>query len=119
MTISEINSAIQSADVDKNQISDGYHTFGELYEARCLLFVALIQAYPAQSWRADKNADGQKWAGWFVCGINPTPGKQITFHLPEKYWPNLDGIETHDVNPYFDGHNAQDVRDRLNNVILP
>jgi len=113
MTVAEINAAIAAAEIDRNMISDGYHTFGELYEARCLLFVALIQAHKSKSWRASRNADGQKWEGWFVCGIQPQAGRQITFHLPEKFWASLDGIETHDVNPYFDGHTGADVLKRL------
>ena len=113
MTLPEVNTAISAADFDRNQISDGYHTFGELYEARCLLFVGLLQSHQAKAWRASRNADGQKWEGWFVCGIQPQAGSQITFHLPEKFWANLDGIETHDINPYFDGHTGKDVLDRL------
>lgn len=114
--VSQINSAIKELE-DANLISDGYHTFGELYEVRCLLFVAIIQAHKNIAWRAWKNADGQKWEGWFVCGIQPQEGKQITFHLPEKFWTNLEGIETHETNPYFDGHSSKDVVVRLQSFI--
>lgn len=117
MTVPEINEQIKLLPTGANDVSDGYHTFGELYEARCLLFVALIQSYPTKAWRASRNADGQKWDGWFVCGLQPQPGSQITFHLPERYWAHLDGIETHDINPYYDGHTSQDVVDRLNEFI--
>lgn len=113
MTLADINAAIAESNIDRGQVSDGYHTFGELYEARCLLFVALIQAHKDKAWRASRNADGAKWEGWFVCGIQPQAGSQITFHLPEKFWTTLDGIETHDMNPYFDGHSSKDVIDRL------
>lgn len=113
MKIEAINVLISSSEEDKNLISDGYHTFGELYEIRCLLFIALIQANQKSAWRASKNADGQKWEGWFVAGLFAEPGYQITFHLPEKYWARLDGIETHDVNKYFDGHNTDDIIKRL------
>jgi hypothetical protein len=96
-----------------NDISDGYHTFGELYKVRCLLFVALIQAHKEKAWRASKNADGVKWDGWFICGLHPQHGSQITFHLPEKMWLLLEGIETHEINPYYDGHTSEDVLERL------
>ena len=116
-TVSEINAEIRNLNGEANSVSDGYHTFGELYEARCLLFVALLQSHKLQAWRALRNADGAKWEGWFVCGIQPQAGSQITFHLPKKYWENLDGIETHDINPYFDGHNSGDVLLRLASFI--
>ena len=101
---------------DISKLSDGYHSFDELYEVRCLLFIALIKAHPEKSWRASANHDGQKWEGWFVCGINPEKGKQVTFHLPEKFWSKLDGIETHEINPYFDGHTSADVLARLDSL---
>lgn len=113
MTALEINQEIAQMYGDKNAISDGYHTFGELYEVRCILFVAVVQAHKKLAWRASRNADGQKWDGWFVCGMQPQSGRQITFHLPDKFWGNLDGIETHDINPYFDGHSSSDVIKRL------
>jgi hypothetical protein len=42
-----INSLIQRLDMpeeDRNDISDGYHTFKELYDHRVKLFVALCNA---------------------------------------------------------------------------
>jgi len=117
MTIIEINNHISALPDGANEVSDGYHTFGELYEARCLLFVALIQQHKVLAWRASRNDDGTKWDGWFVCGIQREAGKQITFHLPEKYWDSLEGIETHDANPYYDGHTSKDVMERLQSFI--
>lgn len=113
ISLEKVNECVANLNGDKGQVSDGYHTFDELYEARCLLFVALIRCNPAIAWRASKNNDGQKWEGWFVCGIQPKAGEQITFHLPERFWGSLNGIETHDINPYFDGHNSHDVLERL------
>ena len=121
MTVEEINQIILDRKGDpsfrENDICDGYHTFAELYEVRHLLFMALLNSHKSESWRASRNADGQKWEGWFVCGIYPEPGQQITFHLPERLWGKLDGIETHDINPYFDGHTGKDVLDRLSNLL--
>ena len=101
----------------RGNYSDGYHTFNELYETRNLLFAALIQQHKDKAWRASRNAEGTKWPGWFVCGINKEAGQQITFHMPEKFWANLEGIETHDINPYYDGHTSADVTNRLTEFI--
>lgn len=111
MTIREINQRISKLP-DRGQVSDGYHTFDELYAVRCLLFVVLIQTGKYPAWKAKANDDGQKWEGWFVAGINPEPGQQITFHLPIKYWDRLP-VNEYDVNPYYDGHNSADVAMRL------
>lgn len=61
----------------KNKISDGYHTFGELYEHRIALFIALC--------RAIEGTENDAWKmppkdGWFLMGIGKEKGKQITYH---------------------------------------
>lgn len=112
MTTEEINQAI-SASGDAGSVSDGYHTFNELYEVRNLLFAALVNHGGFSSWKARANHDGQRWPGWFVAGIRPDPGEQITFHLPEKMWGYLETDEVYDVNPYYDGHSSSDVVKRL------
>lgn len=99
---------------DAGKVSDGYHTFDELYDHRCHLMAALMTVMPEKSWRADKNDDGEKWPGWFLAGIN-LPTGTITYHLPQWMWSMLDGkdIETLDVGPAWDGHTAEDVVQRL------
>lgn len=114
MTVAEINKLIQELpSEERGKVSDTYHDFDTLYEFRNILFVHLINWCSDKAWKASKNADGQKWDGWFVAGIFPEPGQQITFHLPDKYWDSLNGILTFDVNPFYDGHSSEDVLNRL------
>ncbi len=114
MTIDQINKLIQELPPEKKgDVNDGYHSMDELYEFRNILFVNLIKCYSNDAWKASKNADGQKWDGWFVAGIFPEAGKQITFHLPDKYWDNLNEILTFEINPFYDGHSSLDVLNRL------
>lgn len=109
--------------MDTGKISDGYHTFDELYDHRCHLFVALIKCNPEMSWRAEKNDDGTKWDGWFVAGMDLPSGK-ITYHLPDWMWSMLDQCDdcitfaTLDIAPKWDGHTSQDVVQRLNDWIM-
>jgi hypothetical protein len=56
-------------DIDTNTVSDGYHTFGELYEHRITLFLVLMLRHPNISWRSRNHADGSEWEGWFIAGI--------------------------------------------------
>ncbi len=112
-------------DVDTNTVSDGYHTFGELYEHRCLLFVALMQAYPEFAWRSWKNSDGTEMSGWFVAGLE-LPTGLITYHLPAKLWNLLDDEYILTFENYiktlekgrWDGHTSNDVLERLTKFLM-
>lgn len=103
-------------------ISDGYHTFDELYEHRHSLFLALMRCLPYCSWLSRSHDDGSSFDGWFICGINlPWPSDcetyngTVTYHLPEKMWNSamLTGAKVLDKAPPWDGHNSNDVLSRL------
>ncbi len=103
---------------------DGYHTFDELYEHRIALFIALCRQiqqfeddeYPTDIWKSKAHHDGTVWDGWFIMGINTDQGKQISYHLPMKYWDSLNDILTLDSAPIWDGHTPDDVIERLLNL---
>lgn len=103
---------------NKGEISDGYHTFNELYEHRNLLFISLMKLLPEKSWRANNHADGTMYDGWFIAGMQLSTG-QITYHLPVRMWELLDGanIQTSNMAPEYDGHTPNDVLDRLKELI--
>lgn len=97
-----------------SDVSDGYHTFGELYEHRCLLFVALMKAHPALSWRSRLHDNGSSDPGWWVGGMR-LPAGDISYHLPDPLWPLLDAanVATLERAPKWDGHTSADVLNRL------
>ncbi len=94
-----------------NNISDGYHTFGELYEHRYILFLNLALAYSGIAFKTWLNDKKEAWDGWFILGINTEYG-QITYHLPEKFWIAAEVREI-EYNFDYDGHTSKDVCDRL------
>lgn len=107
-------------------VFDGYHTFDELYEHRIVLFIALCRSIHGVKryedgevnlvWRAKMHSDGSSYDGWFTLGINREKGKQITYHLPLRYWEATDFAITYDKKekvPEFDGHTPDDVLNRL------
>jgi hypothetical protein len=110
---------------DAGEVSDGYHTFNELYEHRHLLFCAMSRLSFDLAFRGQREAlycwkahthwiDGKiepVWDGWFIAGIE-IGGKMITYHLPIEYWNLFNGIEREQAPPH-DGHTSQDVIDRL------
>ena len=102
-----------------NKVSDGYHTFQELYDHRCHLFIALMRSNPEIAWRANNHSDGTSYENWFIGGMN-LPTGQITYHLPIWMWKMLDGkgIKTTNKAPEWDGHTSKDVISRLKEWFL-
>ncbi|MHB9161698.1 MAG: WDGH domain-containing protein [Nitrosotalea sp.] len=109
----EINEIIQKEHLDTNLISDGYHTFGELYDHRIALFIALCNMIPLNSWKSKKHYDGSTMEGWFIAGIGKTKGHQITYHLPLDKWSDLRSIPFDKAPAKWDGHTSKDVIKRL------
>lgn len=99
-------------EVDTNLISDGFHTFGELYDHRITLYISLCKLQK-DVWRSIKHSDGSIWKGWFILGISKEPGKQITYHIPIDLWESCKFAETLDKAPDYDGHTSQDVLERI------
>lgn len=121
MTVEEqINIRIKEENLDTGKISDGYHTFLDLYKHRMALFVALsntLQRLDEKqiTWKSKLHSDGTMFEGdWFIAGIYHAPGKQITYHLPLTYWDKLKCPELKNA-PEFDGHTPDDVIERLLN----
>ena len=114
-----INKQIQFEGINTNLISDGYHTFGELYDHRIALFIALCKVvhysdkYEFPVWRSKLHSDGSSFDGWFVLGIGFKKGEQITYHLPIKDWEKCWFAKELDKAPDFDGHSSNDVLERL------
>lgn len=105
-------------------ISDGYHTFDELYDHRITLYIALCNFLANDNsygyvWRSLKHSDGSDYEGWFLLGIGEEKGKQITYHIPISRWDELDNIcvQTRGIAPEFDGHTSADVLERIKNLI--
>lgn len=103
-----------TVECETGKVSDGFHTFDELYEHRCYLFVALMRTNPEISWRSHSHEDGTMYDGWFVAGMH-LPTGDISYHLPINMWKLLNNcaVDTMDISPKFDGHTASDVIKRL------
>jgi hypothetical protein len=97
---------------DTGSISDGYHTFDELYNHRNLLFLAFLNYHGG--WKAEKHYDGTSFDGYFIAGCE-LEGMQISYHLPKKFWYlSNEKVESYEVAPVdFDGYTSDDVVTRL------
>lgn len=121
-----VNQLIKNNQLDTNKISDGYHTFGELYDHRIALFITLCNMIYRQweeagrnedpfycvPWKSKVHSDGSEWKGWFIAGINQEKDQQLSYHLPISKWDELEADEL-DMAPEWDGHTPADVIERL------
>lgn len=99
-----------------DQISDGYHSFQELYTHRNLLFIALANASPMTlPWKSGTHDDGSSIEGWFIAGLT-LPSGPITYHLPARHWDLL-RVPILSKAPKWDGHTSHDVVERLKGAI--
>ena len=104
--------------VDKGEISDGYHTFNELYAHRVRLFSTLMRAFADKAWWSFSSSEGEQWEGWILAGID-TPAGAVTYHLPESEIPHLPEGSEIEIGKEWDGHTADDVLERLVSLNLP
>jgi len=97
---------------EMGQVSDGYHTFDELYQHRVALFLALCRAL-GTGWRSSFHADGGRFVGWFIVGLTLPRVGDITYHLPDDQWENAAHLHTLTFAPAWDGHTPAEVVERL------
>jgi hypothetical protein len=99
---------------DVGEVSDGYHSFNELYAHRCTLFAALMLCNPSIAWRSRFHSDRTFFDGWFIGGMYvPTDDSMVTYHLPNHMWDLLGPITEYSTAPQWDGHTSKDVIKRL------
>lgn len=107
--ISLIHTAVIEAKREALEVSDGYHTFTELYEHRHALFSIICRDY--NGWKSKLHDDGTMFDGWFISGVE-TPQGQATYHLPLLWWDKFKCRER-DKAPKWDGHTPKDVIARI------
>lgn len=104
-------------------VSDGYHTFDELYEHRSILFCSLLAALnwhdqhfsyegidiDSEPWYSTKHDDGTMFPGMFIAGITSKKLGSVTYHFDEKYLPlfRSAGIPYRETAPKWDGHTPE------------
>ena len=91
------------------ELSDGFHTFNDLYHQRAVLFAALVKAHRDLAWKSLRHEDGELCfgGGWFIVGID-TPEGSYTYHYEEKYWDMFD-CQALALARHWDGHTDKDV----------
>lgn len=115
---------------EENELSDGWHTFNDLYNFRKLYNAALFNEWALSGdgngnpkynvHKSMRHNDGELCfgGGWFIV-VALLPAGQITNHYKIKDW-DLFHIPVEEKALYpFDEHTPHDVMDRLSNLINP
>ena len=99
-------------------VSDGYHTFKELYDYRLAYNALLFNSWSSQRkynvYKSKKHNDGKECfgGGWFIV-VALTDDGIIDNHYELKYWDLFNIPETERCPVPFDGHTPKDVSDIL------
>ena len=103
---------------DVGEVSDGYHTFNELYEFRKVYNAALFNEWAKSGkysvHKSHKHHDGEECfgGGWFIV-VAVLPEGQISNHYENKDWDLFNVPECDAAQFEFDGHTSHDVLNRL------
>lgn len=90
-------------------MSDGYHTFNQLYYQRMMLFATIVKQNRDRAWKSLRHEDGELCfgGGWFIVGID-TPEGSYTYHYEDNYFSLFDCVEL-ERGKHWDGHTEDDV----------
>ena len=106
---------------DMGNVSDGYHTFNELYRYRLLynaaFFNELFKVGNVKVCKSHKHSDGKECfgGGWFIV-MAELPSGQISNHYENKDWDLFD-IPELDTAWEWDGHTPNEASERLEHYL--
>lgn len=110
---------VAARDGRMGKVSDGYHTFDELYYHRGVLFAVICNLYPELSWKSKQHHDHKNnpmYDGMFIVGID-TPEGPATYHYDlDPFW-NIFNIKEIEEAPEWDGHTPGEAIRRIRTFI--
>lgn len=107
-------SELKDRNVSVGNLSDGYHTFNELYHHRAVLFSVICNSHKDIAWKSKQhdNPEEPMYDGMFIVGIE-TPNGQATYHYDiDPYWDMFD-VKELERAPKWDGHTPQQAIERI------
>ena len=106
--------AVEIPHTGAGDLSDGYHTFNELYHHRAILFSVICNNHPEIAWKSMHHNDPNSpmYDGMFIVGIE-TPQGQATYHYDiDPYW-DMFKVKELDRAPAWDGHTPDEAIRRI------
>ncbi|MFA5602776.1 MAG: hypothetical protein WDA21_03475 [Bacilli bacterium] len=111
--INEINNLIKNSNIDVDLISDGWHTFGELYKHRQMLLIKLCQFISKSNrkdlvvWKTRKHNDNTVMEGYFLLGITINKNNYISYHMDNNVWDLCAYAIELDKSPIVGNYNSK------------
>ena len=93
--------------LEVKDVSDGSHTFTELYHHRMILFAVICNNNKDKAWKSKLHDDGTMYDDYFIVGID-TPRGQFTYHYHVDAWHRFK-VEVLEKAPIYDGHTSEDI----------
>lgn len=92
-----------------DDLSDGFHTFRQLYYQRMILFAAIVKQNKDKAWKSLRHEDGELCfeGGWFIVGVD-TPEGSYTYHYEANFYSLFD-CEELECGKHWDGHTEKDI----------
>ena len=94
------------------KISDGYHTFDELYYHRMILFSVICNQNKDKAYKSKLHSDGTMYENYFIVGIKTLEG-EYSYHYHINDWDKFD-LKELERAPEWDGHKPENVTRLLN-----
>lgn len=122
VSVEQINQAIETrrkTGASSGEVSDGYHTFNELYHHRAILFATICNnpLLRELAWKSKQHNDPNEpmYDGMFIVGIE-TPDGQATYHYDiDPYWDMFHCKELERA-PEYDGHTPDEAIKRIQSL---
>ena len=109
---------LQQEQLDMGEVSDGYHTFNELYYYRMLYNAAFFNLLPKE-WvhKSKMHHTGEECfgGGWFIVMAN-LPTGQVSNHYELKDW-DLFKVPEKEFADEWDGHTPQEAAERIHKYL--
>lgn len=116
---------VVKAETTNDKVSDGYHTFADLYQHRYALMLALMRTVsnnPRQgAWVSKLHYDGTMFDDSFIAGVD-TPSGPVIYHMPLRLWEAaIMACKGNELprGPRWDGAGPEETVKRLMNFACP
>ena len=118
--VAKINQEIKEnvKQIDTDLISDTWHTFGELYKHRSILYIKLCKELSMKDkyfvYRTKKHYDESIMEGYFILGIKLPDNSYISYHMNNEDWDLCDFAKVISHSPIQGKYTSLDA---LNNLL--
>lgn len=116
LAMAPIAEVLEVPETGIGDLSDGFHTFNELYHHRAVLFSVICNIFPNKAWKSKLHDTGDMFDGMFIVGIE-TPEGQATYHYDlNPYW-NIFKVKELAKAPVWDGHTPAEAINRIATLV--